>query len=117
MERLTTKNGGGHYLDLSDNPFSYDSIVCKLGAFEDFIEEQGFEDLEELKRYIEQSFKASELILKKKQENQALKDRWEKLKKWVDESGCFLDDGSFSGDVVISIYAILDKIQELEQGE
>lgn len=47
-------------------------------------------------------------------ENQALKDRWEKLKEWIDKSGCFLDDGSLSGDVVISIYAILDKMEELE---
>ena len=54
---------------------------------------------------------------KLEQENQALKDKWDKLKKWVDESGCFLDDRSFTGDAVISIYAILDKMQELEQGE
>ena len=41
-------------------------------------------------------------------------EAWFKLKEWIDKSGCFLDDGSLSGGVVISIYAILDKMQELE---
>jgi len=54
-----------------------------LKEFEAFMEEQGFEDLQDLERYIEQSIKAIELLDKKMKENQTLKARWKKLKKFV----------------------------------
>lgn len=168
MERLTTNNGGGHYLDLSDNPFSYDNIVCKLGAFEDFMEEQGFESLEDLKstlkvcedKYLKMNRDYQELQhciwkdtpitqirnnyerghnfdfvgvaynrgkakidRKVRRENEALKDRWNKLKELIekdmehnrkeyDESFCTaFNHYSASGNWV------LDRMQELEQGE
>ena len=61
------------YYDFA-NADDTNKLLNKLGEFEDFIEEEGFEDLQDLKRYIEQSIKVSELITKKKQENQELKD-------------------------------------------
>ena len=61
------------YYDFA-NADDTNKLLNKLGEFEDFIEEEGFEDLQDLKRYIEQSIKVSELITKKKQENQDLKD-------------------------------------------
>ena len=96
----------GQPINLSKDNFEISSL--EGGAHTDCIKRKEHEDWH---NSIKKFFNVDGL----KQENQALKDRWEKLKKWVDESGCFLDDGSFSGDVVISIYAILDKMQELEQ--
>jgi len=75
----------------------------KLAEFEDFIEEQGFESLEELKKCFEiwnseddNGFLkdtdnrklflyrfAKNLFRYEKEENQALKDRWQKLKEYV----------------------------------
>ena len=117
MERLTTKMGD-MYIDASDNPYSTDRIVEKLGVFEDFMEEQGFESLEIVKRQCDLSVdilamdseNAELKIANEKlwQENQILKDRWEKLKDWVKE---------FHADVV-AVYpkTLLDKMQELEKG-
>ena len=83
MERLTKKVSktvqdkyslGSYLIYDFANADDTNKLLNKLGEFEDFIEEEGFEDLQDLKRYIEQSIKVSELITKKKQENQDLKD-------------------------------------------
>lgn len=120
MERLTEHIENNRY-NLKD----LDKGALKLMQFEDFMEEQGFESLEDLKdtiSYIEQAiFDRSQLekfneirkvldgyfirnaqelvnrfhqyeekikyITNKKgqyyEENQALKERWQKLKEWV----------------------------------
>ena len=155
MERLTTKMGD-MYIDISDNPYSTDRIVEKLGAFEDFMEEQGFESLEDLKntvKYIEnaikdksklENFKEIEKVLNsyfiknsedllnkfhtleekikyanfKKgeyfEENQALKDRWEKLKDYLNNG--FDGYPDLGGAWVIKVDDVLDKMEELEKG-
>ena len=98
----------GHPINISQENFEISNL--EGSAHIDCIKRKEHEDW---RNSMKKFFNVDEL----KQENQVLKDRWEELKKWVDASGCFLDDGSFSGDVVISIYAILDKMQELERGE
>jgi hypothetical protein len=105
-ERLTTNNGGGHYLDLSDNPFSYDEIVCKLGAFEDFMEEVGAESLDELEG----------CIVDLNKEIQELKDRWEKFKEFINEDKHYeLVTEDVAYGYKNCILSIKNKIQELEQ--
>ena len=44
--RLTTNIGSGHYIDLSESPFSQDEIVCKLAELEDFMEMCGYDSVE-----------------------------------------------------------------------
>lgn len=80
-----------------------------FAEFEDFIEEQGFEDLQDLERYIEQSIKASELLDKKMKENQALKTRWGKLKDFIDT---FKEHNIDEANLA---WNILDKMRELEE--
>ena len=69
MERLTTKQSDGMYYisQLSiDNSYAngfnclYGKPVNKLAEFEDFMEEQGFESLEELKQKLNKSFKVQD---------------------------------------------------------
>lgn len=69
--------------------------IGKLAAFEDFMEEQGFEDLEHLKLRLENLQHIAKYYV-----------RWEKLKEWV---------GEFHRDVV-AVYpkTLLTKIQKLE---
>lgn len=113
MERLTKQlllrdvNGKkvGH---LSANGFEYfcetvsqQKIVNRLGAFEDVMEKYGLNIISDIE----------DVFLKFKttnQENQALKDRWEKLKDFVNE---------FHRDVV-AVYpkTLLKKMEELEKG-
>lgn len=113
MERLTTNNGGGHYLDLSDNPFSYDEIVCKLGAFEDFMEEQDIPNLQILKDTLYQA----NLELYKMQ---ALEDRWGKILQLIKE----IEDKPFKNLKPLYVRGYKDcikkikkEMQELEKGE
>ena len=82
MKRLTTKSKNIEDMYLCDI-HNVQEAIDKLGLFEDFIEEQGFEDLEDLKRYIELSIKSSEIIAKKRQEIRVLKDMWGKLKEII----------------------------------
>ena len=56
----------------------------KLAEFEDFIEENGFESLEDLQRYIELSIRTSGIVAKKRQEIRTFKDRWQKLKEFLE---------------------------------
>lgn len=92
--------------------------IDKLAEFEDFMEEQGFEDLEDLKRYMEQSFKVAEILTKVRKEKQALKSRWQELKEWVNTR---YSDYRFEGHIVSpqtqELDAITNKMQELEQIE
>lgn len=74
MKRLTYRDENGwvgvHNLDNTVSPTSV--AIHKLAEFEDFMEEQRFESLEDLKRYISQSIKAGLIINKKIQENKVL---------------------------------------------
>lgn len=121
MERLIEKKENGrfsYYVPIAENITV--KIENKLGKFEDFMEEQGFEDLQDLERYIEQSIKASELLDKKMKENQALKDRWEVLKDFIEEHLQY-DKEELSTEknlpnrfYIMAEEMILDKMKELE---
>lgn len=148
------------YVETTTNPqinvvagdwYAKSSIIDRLGEFEDFMEEQDFKSLNDLKKALGKQFEIKQnprhlgreingvyftneqcyilsqfsefntSYLKKyediKQENQELKDRWQKLKEWVED-----DDVRFSheyanqsSDTVIKQYEILTKMQELEK--
>lgn len=128
------------YYDFA-NADETNKLLNKLGAFEDFMESLGLEDLEELEHLIgyplfidgydkdgkeinrvefkiyKESFK--EVFEKNKklyQENQALKDRWEKLKEFMQSEHDWGLENDYQ-DCSYGIRLILDKMQELEQGE
>lgn len=118
--RLTPKKEDWYWKDeefwlSAENPSleKADEIYYKLAEFEDFMEEQGFESLGELKECIEiQETNIrfySRISEENSNKNQALKARWEKLKEYtkqeaeVDYQCCY-----FGQD-------ILEKMQELEE--
>ena len=76
MERLTMRNSDGSYSQPMTTTF--EKVFYKLAKFEDFMEDQGIESLEELKTF------------------KALKDGWEKLK------GSIYDRLEFFGDIASS---------------
>jgi hypothetical protein len=99
----------------------YGKPIERLAEFEDFMEEMGFESLEDLKKYINLSFELSLIPSKKRQEIKALKERWEKLKalleedmehnsKEYDESLC----SAFQHYSATENW-VLDRMQELEK--
>lgn len=127
MERLTKKVsktiqdkyslGTYLYYDFA-NADDTNKLLNKLGEFEDFIEEEGFEDLQDLKRYIEQSIKVSELITKKKQENQELKDHTYDLNNKLLNIQLFLKDLRDSFHKGDETYEEIDKkLKELGGGD
>lgn len=101
MERLTYKNYIEEYeVNFEKNSEKQWSIaesdthikvtgepIDKLAEFEDFIEEQGCDGLEQFKRVyneiLDENIKENEKINNLLFENQALKSRWQKLKEWV----------------------------------
>ena len=115
----------------------------KLAEFEDFMEEQGFESLEDLENVIgyiyfvdgcdeqgneihEQRWITYKEVFKEimnekrelKQENKALKSRWQELKDWINTR---YSDYKFEGYIVSpetqELDAIKNKMQELEQSK
>ena len=115
MKRLTEKgktyrsSDAFEYLEPLDAQEFIDTIYLQLRQFEDFIEEEGFEDLQDLKRYIEQSIKASELITKKKQENQELKEHTKDLNNKLLNLQLFLKDLRDSFHKEDEVYEEIDK--------
>lgn len=111
---------------IEDNNVDYDNcniyamrqkifdLEAKLAEFEDFMEEQGFESLGELESVLYQLNVEASKTKELEQENQALKERWEKLKEWLidrrDENGSkYFDNEMIEDD------DILDKMKELEK--
>ena len=94
MERLTIKNSDGTYSQPTHTTF--EKMFYKLAEFEDFMEEVGAESLDELEN----------CIVDLKQETQALKDRWQKLKEWFKKKDF---------DHCTSKDRALAKMQELEK--
>ena len=92
-------------------------IINKLGQFEDFMEEQGFGNLAHLDFTIEEQNK---IIDAYEQENQALKDRWEKLVQYLKseyDELAYVETTFAYPESDAERYAykrILDKMQELE---
>ena len=127
--RLTGKTSDGTYFIKSNGLYggsvgAYTTqartpeMIAKLAEFENFMEEQGFEDLEHLKMQLDQYencmvldhdtgkwLKISDIMA----ENQALKARWEKLKEYLTQKpedgyvNCYFEE------------EILEKMQELEK--
>lgn len=108
MERLTRKS-----LEYKDTWISDGSLsniegvvrgraIDRLAEFEDFMEETGISDIPELKRIL-----TTNAVW---QENQALKERWEKLKEYIIKE--INKDGD--SDFACAEEDILDKMRELE---
>lgn len=113
MERLTIRNNDGTYSQPTKTTF--EKLFYKVAEFEDLMEKYGVEDLEHLDIMLfvlsgETKYRLNEI----KKENQALKDRWNKLKEYVveefekDNSKGYVDFACVEED-------ILDKIQKLER--
>lgn len=83
--------------------------IAKLKEFEDFMEQEEFESIEDLKSYIKlQSNGSKELI----QYNQQLNNNWQELKKYVEKYADNFDEG------IASICdLILMKMKKLEKDD
>jgi hypothetical protein len=110
MERLTMKNSDGTYSQPTH--LTFEKMFYKLAEFEDFMEEQDFESLQLLKAKLKMKTQSIKGFEKLYQENQALKDRWEKLKEFVKHEQICVDDGF--QEVFNAYIQVLDKMQELE---
>lgn len=106
MERLTRKCNNTYFYNVDD----VFVVGKRLGAFEDFMEEQDFESLEHLAFTIEEQNKIIEAY---EQENQALKDRWQKLKEWVVKEQGYAS--MHQEERFQTLDEIKDKMQELEK--
>lgn len=140
-ERLTKKELYNYTnMDFYSIQLDWHSIYNKLAEFEDFMESLGCEELEELEHLIgyprlidgydeqgkeinrtefvtyKESFnEAFDKNKKLKQENKALKSKWNKLKGWVRFYGN-TNTHQITHARCIFQNDILDKMQELEQG-
>lgn len=149
MERLTDKYGTTKCDNVANvlkngttNKFVIGGkAIAKLKEFEDFMEEQGFESLEELKKCFEiwnsednngflkdtDSRKlflyrfAKNLYRYEKEENYALKDRWQKLKDII-KKDIKHNEREFNENYIFAFehYStsenwVLDRMQELEK--
>ncbi len=79
-----------------------DDVYFKLAEFEDFMEEEGFEDLESFKWTLNFMKDLNKVGAKTLIENQALQDRWQKLKEWA---------------LYMCYFELADKMEELEDGK
>lgn len=137
MERLTKKELCSYTnMDFHSIEMDWHSIYNKLAEFEDLLEDLGVDSVEELKDHLsicgiedDERFINEDDIWKlrlyriaknkgriARQENQALKERWEKLKEFVNTR---LNDYHFEGHIVSpetqELNIILNKMQELEK--
>ena len=103
MERLTTKTDDMYLCSYCENK----DVATKLGAFEDFMEENKIQDLDILKSVIE-------LGIKDRQTMQKYLSMWQKLKKFITSMYARAYYGGM--EYCVTSY-ILDKMQELEQGD
>ena len=109
MERLTYRKDEWYWKDEefwvdaeTPLPDKIDDVYYKLSEFEDFMEEQGFESLEQLKDFMQYTKNAMLDVLK-------VADRWQELKKYVETLS------NESDTISEDLYFIKDKIQELEK--
>ena len=134
MERLTIKKDDGRYYinQLSiDNSYSeginclYGKPIDKLAEFEDFMEANKFENINELQNALNGKFegffdekhkiwiKTVEDSTKCKKENQTLKGNWAKLREWVWDK-----EPLFKGaNAIFKKSEVLEKMRELEGGD
>lgn len=114
MERLTRKDYFTWDADGTIKLTYIEKLQNKLGAFEDLMQKYNIEDLEQLDIMLfvlsgETKYRLKEI----QQENQALKDRWEKLKKYL----MYTLEEKQRCPKYYKFNNVLDKIQELEKGE
>lgn len=118
MERLTQYDEFGNADIVGiDNTKLYERLVCeevvaltiatnKLAEFEDLMEEIGISDIPELKQIL-----TTNAVW---QENQALKDRWEKLKEFIkNEYQTNLKNNEMQGFCMLKL--VEAQMQELEK--
>ena len=136
-ERFTHKAIAGvclKALDLKGNTADNSLVLERLAAFEDFVEEMGFEDLEELKKHFEiWNLEDDELFIKdtdkwklwgyrfaknrfrfEQQEKQILENRWKNLKDWFYKHYELNVKAKYKDADTIKY--ILDKMEKLEEG-
>lgn len=113
MERLTIKNSDGSYSQPTHTTF--EKMFYKLAEFEDFLEEQCFESLEQfsmrfdtIKTQIEGDKRVIDLL---KQTIETYKNRWQKLKEFVEK--LWSEKELVSED----LFFIKEKMQEFEDGK
>lgn len=127
MERLTSKETRKQ-MDEYLKPYNYNAkvemeqnqfldIYDRLLQFEDFMEENGFENLEELKELLSANYKLTnavsdldkDFICKCLLEYPEIKNRWNKLKQYINNQQPLIGNNiSFPKET------LLQKIQELE---
>lgn len=120
MERLTIKKDDGRYYinQLSiDNSYSagvncfYGKPVDKLAEFEDFMEANDLQELEQLQEIIERDKFNYLITAPLEQENQTLKGNWAKLKEYVNYFK------EYNIEEANMAWKITNKMQELEGGD
>lgn len=112
MKRLTYIDQENEELGYVIDHENFDKAVDKLAEFEDFMEEVGAESLNELET----------CIVDLKQENQELKDRWQKLKEILiksrdinkDNINCTTLIGVLGAEAFSEL--LLREMEELEKG-
>lgn len=103
MERFAKD---GAFKERCNGNIPYAEIVRFVSKVEDLLEELGIESVEELKRIL-----TTNAVW---QENQALKERWEDLKKFIEKDLDWnLERGN--NDCALGQRWVLDKIEELEK--
>ena len=126
MERLTKKELCDYTtMDFHLMQMDWHSIYNKLAEFEDFMEANKFENINELQNAINGKFegffdekheiwiKTVEDSTKCKKENQTLKGNWAKLKEWVWDK-----EPLFKGaNAIFKKSEVLEKMRELEGGD
>lgn len=125
MERLTKKELCDYTtMDFHSIQMDWHSIYNKLAEFEDFMEENGYPSLSELKSVTEYTLDSAITLVKENNELRtinsglvnkimSLNNRWKKLKEFIKEKESY-EIGDYpivySDDVII-------KMQELEGGD
>lgn len=103
-------NANGFEYFVKDN-VSQQKVVNKLGQFEDFMEEYGFDSIESLKKLIDEDTERMRSVLDHENELKSYKKSWNTLK------GFIFNRQYCSGYEVQTklILDILDKMEELEK--
>ena len=125
MKRLTHKEEDWYWKNeefwiSAENPSleKIDNVYYKLAEFEDFMEEQGFESLEQLKEKVDFRKRIDTAPIEKAfREKQKIQDRWNNLKEWIKEQSNPINNLVISDDETKYLYMsdILDLMQELEK--
>ena len=114
MERLTKQElRDCNNMDLHSRQMDWQGIYNRLADFEDFMEQMGFESLDDIKEMIHiwSIYRNSTGVYYKEaeQEKQTLKYRWQKLKEYIDTFK------EYNVEQANMAWLITNKMQELEK--